>query len=109
VVAAAGLAYDRAMEVEVRFHPSGRRLRVRPGTTLLEAVRRAGLPLASACGAARICGRCGLRILAGADALSRETDEETRAKERNRIGGTLRLACCTEIQAGPVEVTTRYW
>ena len=82
---------------------------MRPGTTLLEAARRAGLPLASACGAEGICGRCGLRVLAGADALSLETEEEARAKQRNRIGEALRLACFTAIETGPVEVTTRYW
>ena len=82
---------------------------MQPGTTLLEAVRRAGLPLASACGAERICGRCGLRVLAGAEALSPETREEVRAKQQNRIGETLRLACCAAVESGPVEVTTGYW
>ena len=80
------------MEVEVRFQPSGARLpadplrgdalrartlRVQEGMTLLEAARRAGLPMASACGAEGICGRCGLRVLTGAGGLSAESAGET--------------------------------
>jgi 2Fe-2S ferredoxin len=96
------------MEVEVRFQPSGARLRVRPGTTLLEAARRAGLPMASSCGADGICGRCGVRVLAGAGTLSAEAANETEVKRRNRIDPELRLACRVGVH-GPVEVTASYW
>ena len=57
------LAYSCAMECCVRFLPSEREIRVPAGTSLLEAARRAGLPVASACGADGICARCGLDIL----------------------------------------------
>ena len=92
----------------IRFQPSGRELRVERGTTLLEAARRAGLPVASACGAAGICSRCGVRVLAGAQGLSPETELEARQKQRNRIDPSLRLACRAEA-FGDVEVTTGYW
>ena len=92
----------------MRFQPSGARLRVRPGTTLLEAARRSGLPMASACDADGICGRCGVRILAGADGLSNETANEIGVKQRNRIEPELRLACRAGVH-GPVEVTASYW
>jgi len=92
----------------VRFQPSGRALRVERGTTLLEAARRAGLPMASACGADGICARCGVRVLAGALALSPETQAEERQKRRNRIDPALRLAC-RAAALGDVEVTAGYW
>ena len=92
----------------VRFQPSGRALRVERGTTLLEAARRAGLPMASACGADGICARCGVRVLAGSLALSPETEAEARRKRKNRIDPALRLAC-RAAALGDVEVTAGYW
>ena len=96
------------MTAVVRFHPSGLTLRVDPGTSLLEAARRAALPVASACGADGLCGRCAMRVLAGDGNLSRETPDETEAKRRNRIGPELRLACRARVWGG-VEVTASYW
>jgi ferredoxin len=92
----------------IRFQPSGRTLRVAKGTTLLEAARRAGLPMASACGADGLCARCGVRVLAGGAALSSETEAERRQKRRNRIDPALRLAC-RAAATGDVELTAGYW
>lgn len=92
----------------VRFQPSGRALRVAPGATLLDAAREAGLPMASACGADGLCGRCVVRILEGGEALPPESDLETRAKRRNRVSDELRLACRVA-PAADVEITTPYW
>lgn len=96
------------MDVEVRFRPSGTSLRVPVGTPLIDAVHRAGLPMASACGAEGICGRCGVRVLAGAAALSPETDGEGEVKRRNRVEAGFRLAC-RALVGGPVEITASYW
>jgi len=84
------------------------RVRVPVGTSLLDAARRAGLPVASACGGAGVCGRCGLRVLAGRGALLAETGAETRAKARNRIEPAVRLACRVDVTAD-VTVTAAYW
>jgi uncharacterized 2Fe-2S/4Fe-4S cluster protein (DUF4445 family) len=102
------LAYDRRVDVEVRFQPSGTSLRVPWGTTVLEAARQAGLPMASACGAHGLCGRCGVRILGGEQVLSPETEGETRVKQRNRVDPKLRLACRASV-SGRIEVTAGYW
>jgi uncharacterized 2Fe-2S/4Fe-4S cluster protein (DUF4445 family) len=96
------------VSVEVRFHPSGLRLRVEAGTRLLDAARRAGLPVASGCGAEGLCGRCGLHVLAGVLHLSAEEPAEAAAKRRNRIAPELRLACRAGV-SGDVEVTASYW
>ena len=78
------------------------------GTNLLEAARRAELPVASACGADGICARCGLEILEGADALPPESERERSVKRRNRIDAHLRLSCYIDV-AGDLTVTAPYW
>ena len=79
-----------------------------PGTTLLEAARRAGLPVASACGAEGLCARCGMAVLQGGGSLSDESAEEAGAKERNRIDPRQRLSCQVAVEAD-LEVTASYW
>ena len=100
--------YHRVVKIEVRFSPSGRAQRVAAGTTLIEAARRAGLPVASACGADGLCGRCGMQVLAGAGGLTPETDAEARVKRLNRVPPEQRLACRCRV-TGPVEVSAGYW
>lgn len=94
--------------VKVSFQPSGRSLVVPAGTTLLEAVVGAGLPIARGCGADGLCGRCGVLLLAGADAVDPESDEESATKRRNRIDPAVRLACRTHAH-GDVQLTASYW
>ena len=96
------------MDALVRFQPSGKSLRVPLGTTLLEAAHRVGLPMASACGADGICGRCGVRVLEGAAALSPEAQAESDVKRRNRVDAHERLACRANV-GGPCEITAGYW
>jgi len=95
----------------VRRQPEGleeRRVRVPEGTLLIEAVVRAGLPIAQACGGKALCARCGLEIQAGADELSPEEMHEVNAKQRNRIPAQLRLACRAKV-GGDVRATAGYW
>ena len=49
----------------VVFTPSGRRARVEPGTTVLDAARRLGVDLDSTCGGRGICGRCQVTVAEG--------------------------------------------
>ena len=95
----------RAVEISIRFNPSGRSVQVPSGTNLLEAIREAGLPIASACGAAALCGRCCVRV---EGALAREAADETDAKRRNRVDPELRLACQVAATRD-LEVTATYW
>jgi adenylate cyclase len=101
------------MSCAVRLQPSNpaapvRTVLVPDGTTLLEAVREAGLPIARACGGGGLCGHCGVTVLAGAETLPPPGAAETRAKQRNRVAPELRLACQVEVR-GPLEVTASYW
>lgn len=90
------------------FQPSGRRVRVPAGTTLIEAARRAGLPVASACGASGLCARCGMRILAGGEQIPPADPEEDEARQRNRVDPALRLSCRVALFAD-AEATAPYW
>jgi ferredoxin len=55
-----------------------------------------------------VCGKCALRIVDGAGSLSPESPDETRIKERNRVGAELRLACRARVH-GDVVATALYW
>jgi ferredoxin len=105
------LLCSATVPIDVRFRgASGATtvVSVPPGTTLLEAARLAGLPIASACGAERLCGRCGLEVLRGADALPPESEREGRVKRRNRVDRAQRLACFVSL-AADVEARATYW
>jgi ferredoxin len=93
---------------QVRFEPSGRKVRVVTGSSLLAATRGAGLPLASGCSGEALCGRCGVRMLAGASALPPPDDAELRALRRNRAPAGQRLACCVPVSSD-LTVTASYW
>ncbi len=94
--------------VKVSFPPSDRSIEVPEGSTLLDAVVAAGLPIARACGADGLCGRCGVRIVAGAEGVDPESDAEAASKRRNRIDPALRLACRARVH-GDVRLTASYW
>lgn len=94
---------------EIVFMPSERRVQIEAGeSTLLEATRRAGLPIASACGENGACARCGLAILRGNDSLDPPSEREQRIKQRNRIDPRLRLACRVRPRAD-LTVRADYW
>jgi len=92
--------------LRVRFEPRGDTLEIPGGTRLIDAVREAGLPIASSCGDDLICGKCGVRILSGK--VSREKGSEREAKRRNRVPPELRLACALRVHDDLV-VTADYW
>jgi len=96
------------MDVQVRFPSQARSVCVPAGTLLIDAVRAANLPIASACRSDGLCGRCGIAILAGGAALDAETPEETRTKQRNRIDPHLRLACRISVRTD-LAVAAPYW
>lgn len=90
-----------------RVRACGRAIEVPAGSTLLHAVRKMGLPIATGCGADGLCGRCGV-IVDSAHALSAEQPEETATKQRNRVPADRRLACRAQV-CGDVLITAPYW
>jgi len=95
-------------EATVRFEPSGIEITVATGSTLLEAARSASLPVASACDQQFTCGRCGMNILSGDQAVAAESKREAEIKRRNRIDPELRLSCVVRVRAD-MTVTAPYW
>jgi ferredoxin len=94
------------VQVEVRFRPSGRTVRVPQGTTLLEAARAAGLPAARACGGDLLCGKCACTVAPGTVAPASAAEERTKA--RNRVDPDKRLACAVRLEAS-IEASAPGW
>lgn len=92
----------------VTFLPAGVSVSVDGPATLLQAADQADMPVGRSCRAEGICGRCGLRILSGAENVSRETPLEAKVKAANRVEPGLRLSCQARIE-GPVTATADYW
>ncbi len=90
----------------LRFKPSGKVLDVPKGTLLINAIRSAGLPIASACSDDLVCAKCGVRVLEGR--VTRESAVERDTKRRNRVPPELRLACALRVNDDLV-VSTDYW
>ena len=91
----------------VIFQPSGRRGTVEDGINLLEAARQLGVDIESPCGAARICGKCKVRVEEGdfekfgivskAENLSPHMEEERDELEAGELANNYRLACCATV------------
>jgi len=78
----------------VTFQPRGRAVYVLPGTTVLEAAARVGLTVETPCGGAGTCGKCRVRITAGAPEPSAAGRDVLSADE---LADGWRLACQTAI------------
>lgn len=81
---------------KVTFQPQGRTVFVLSGTTLLEAAARAGLVIDTPCGGAGTCGKCRVRITAGAGTPT-PTDRCTFSDQELADGW--RLACRNQVTA----------
>jgi ferredoxin len=78
------------------------------GTTLLDAARTLGLPIARACAGRGLCGRCDLEILDGVERLSPEAEDERETRLRDGRTASRRLSCQARVH-GPVLATAGYW
>ena len=83
---------SRRHQVHVRY-PSGREVRIAPGTTILEASRANGIAHASVCGGRSRCSTCRVRVNEGLDALPPPSPEERRVLDRIGVPPDVRLAC----------------
>ncbi len=76
-------------------HDSGKVISAHAGSSILEAVREAGLPHASVCGGRARCTTCRVRIGRGLDALAPPAPLEAEALRRIGAPPNVRLACQT--------------
>ncbi|MCS7102962.1 MAG: 2Fe-2S iron-sulfur cluster-binding protein, partial [Candidatus Korarchaeum sp.] len=89
------------MEIEVRFLPEGKRVRVPKGTTILEAAWKAGADILALCGGKGFCGRCVVQVVQGKVSELTET-ESIKIKELEEKG--FRLACQSRVEDSLVVV-----
>jgi adenylate cyclase len=84
---------QRRRKLPLLGHPTGRRMSIAPGATVLETLRDNGIPHASVCGGRARCTTCRVLVTKGLDALPAASGLEARALAR--IGATpgTRLAC----------------
>ena len=83
-------------KLTVEYVPSGTTTRVPAGTTLFHAAHWAGLPIDSTCGGRGTCGKCTVRLLAGA---TEPTAADHRHLAADEIAEGWRLSCQAEIAA----------
>ena len=81
--------------VDVELQPVGRRVRVAPGVTVLEAAQASGIELVSVCGGEGTCGTCRVRAVDGL--LGAETAEEESLLSTAERGDGWRLACQAQV------------
>lgn len=74
-------------------HPSGQKLPIVPGASVLETLRDHGIPHASVCGGRARCTTCRIQVSRGLDALSPPNTLEANALARIGAPPGMRLAC----------------
>ncbi|MBS8275263.1 adenylate/guanylate cyclase domain-containing protein [Thalassospira tepidiphila] len=84
---------DRVRRGPMLSLPNGRFVRVPPGATALEALRDAGVPMASVCGGHGRCTTCRIHCGSGADQLAEPGQIEAAALKSIQAPKGMRLAC----------------
>lgn len=82
---------------------------VENGTILMDALLKAGLPVASSCRGDGVCTKCRLHVVPlEIGAASSITDFEQGLLDRIAADADERISCQTEVR-GPIEVDADYW
>ncbi len=79
--------------------------------TLLGRLLRAGVPVGSSCSGRGACGKCAVRVVEGASALSPTEPRECEVLEKNGASSQDRLSCQCWVRdpAARVRLSTGYW
>ena len=84
-------------------------LQVPDGANLMTALQEAGVPVASSCGGAAVCGKCALKVISGNENLTPPNEDELFLLEKeNLLGQGLRISCQCEVR-GDVTLDAPYW
>ncbi len=86
-------------QLQVTLQPSGKRVFVLEGTTLLEAAARAGIMIDTPCGGGGTCGKCRVQVSQGAEDPN---SAETNLFSSEELGQGWRLACQSRIRSEAV-------
>lgn len=80
--------------IKITFLPDKKNIEVNKGTTILEALERAGISIDTPCGGKGICGKCKILIIKGINTIT-SIEEKLISEEEIRKG--FRLACQTKV------------
>jgi 2Fe-2S ferredoxin len=84
---------------KIRFDPDGIEVEVPPGTTILEAARKAGAQVGSACGGVCACSTCHVYVKEGLTALSPPSEREEDIMDKAfDVKATSRLGCQSQMR-----------
>jgi uncharacterized 2Fe-2S/4Fe-4S cluster protein (DUF4445 family) len=84
-----------SQQLRITLQPSGKRVFVLPGTTILEAAARAGIMIDTPCGGAGTCGKCRVQVTEGAP----EPDaSERKLFSPDQLDQGWRLACQSRLR-----------
>jgi 2Fe-2S ferredoxin len=92
----------------VRFAKLRPPLDVEQGQVLMEALLKAGLPVASSCNGDGVCAKCRVQVLNGSDGLTPENAREKFLREKHSISPLERVSCQTQV-IGDITIDTSYW
>jgi len=83
---------SRAHMVTITY-ADGRKVAMEPGSSVLDASRRIGMPHASVCGGRGRCSTCRVHVSVGRENLPEPSTEEQRVLQRVGASDATRLAC----------------
>ena len=75
------------------------------GENLMDALMKAGLPVASSCLGEGICSKCAVQM----EPLGSQSDLEIRTLQKNKLDLSHRLCCQVFITDTDLTVKTSYW
>jgi 2Fe-2S ferredoxin len=83
----------------IRFEPDGIEVEVAPGSTILEAARKAGAQVGSACGGVCACSTCHVYVKEGLTALSPPSEREEDIMDKAfDVQSNSRLGCQSQLR-----------
>jgi len=88
----------------VEINPGNLRVSVEKGSTILQAVQKAGVPLLSICGGLGACGKCRVVVASGLENVSSLTKAELKLLSPQDIEKRVRLACQARITGDYVSI-----
>jgi uncharacterized 2Fe-2S/4Fe-4S cluster protein (DUF4445 family) len=88
----------------VMLKPGDISVKTERGSTILQVIQRAGIPLASICGGRGVCGKCRVVVMSGGENLNYLTNAEMRLLSPRDIEKGVRLACQAKISGDYVSI-----
>lgn len=92
----------------IHFRKGRPAITVAEGENLMQALLKAGVPVASSCRGDGVCAKCRIEIVDGKQNLTPETEAEAFLRQRHSIPKTERLSCQAEVR-GDVTIDAPYW